>query len=213
MAEQGASVKLPTILDKRETLQKRQSNSNLQSRLKSRKILGVGVTGDGLDVHRSKVSQILGHNEKILSNFKPPFRGIQWWNFCLSMVVMFSALWSLFLPQMYSNLMFGDSLTISIMYSVCLFCVSLPLMASSHAVEDKYTQMYTTTTAEVLLISHLAASFYGGANQVTFFQLLLLLTNSWHLGKTFLSLTSINLMDTISYSQTNISSTLLPIRR
>lgn len=35
---------------------RKQSSTDLQSRLKSRKILGVGVTDDGQDVHRSKVS-------------------------------------------------------------------------------------------------------------------------------------------------------------
>lgn len=34
---------------------RKQSSADLQSRLKSRKILGVGATDDGLDIHRSKV--------------------------------------------------------------------------------------------------------------------------------------------------------------
>ena len=32
------------------------SSADLQSRLKSRKLLGVGATDDGMDIHRSKVS-------------------------------------------------------------------------------------------------------------------------------------------------------------
>ncbi|XP_076450219.1 tumor protein p53-inducible protein 11-like [Babylonia areolata] len=42
----------------------KQSTSDLQSRLKTRKVLGVGETDDG-DVHRSKLSQILGHSDQL----------------------------------------------------------------------------------------------------------------------------------------------------
>lgn len=34
------------------------SSADLQSRLKSRKLLGVGATDDGLDIHRSKVHHL-----------------------------------------------------------------------------------------------------------------------------------------------------------
>lgn len=40
------------------------SSGDLHSRLKTRKILGVGETDNG-DVHRSKISQVLGHNEHL----------------------------------------------------------------------------------------------------------------------------------------------------
>ncbi|XP_047738217.1 tumor protein p53-inducible protein 11-like [Hyalella azteca] len=40
------------------------SSGDLQSRLKTRKILGVGETDNG-DIHRSKISQVLGHNEHL----------------------------------------------------------------------------------------------------------------------------------------------------
>uniref|UniRef100_A0A1I8GN54 Tumor protein p53-inducible protein 11 n=2 Tax=Macrostomum lignano TaxID=282301 RepID=A0A1I8GN54_9PLAT len=50
---------------------RKQSSGDLHSRLKTRKLLGVGETDDG-DVHRSKLSQILGHSEQL------HHRGLSW---------------------------------------------------------------------------------------------------------------------------------------
>lgn len=44
------------------------STGDLLSRLKTRKVLGVGETENG-DVHRSKISQLLGHNEHLYMKF------------------------------------------------------------------------------------------------------------------------------------------------
>ncbi|KAK8731647.1 hypothetical protein OTU49_007406 [Cherax quadricarinatus] len=44
--------------------QRKHSSGDLHSRLKTRKILGVGETDNG-DIHRSKISQVLGHNEHL----------------------------------------------------------------------------------------------------------------------------------------------------
>lgn len=44
--------------------QGKHSSGDLHSRLKTRKILGVGETDNG-DIHRSKISQVLGHNEHL----------------------------------------------------------------------------------------------------------------------------------------------------
>ncbi|XP_066955490.1 tumor protein p53-inducible protein 11-like isoform X1 [Macrobrachium rosenbergii] len=43
---------------------RKHSSGDLHSRLKTRKILGVGETDNG-DIHRSKISQVLGHNEHL----------------------------------------------------------------------------------------------------------------------------------------------------
>ncbi|MGH0148461.1 UNVERIFIED_CONTAM: hypothetical protein FKN15_018237 [Acipenser sinensis] len=45
-------------------LMKKHSQSDLVSRLKTRKILGVGGEDDGGEVHRSKISQVLGNEIK-----------------------------------------------------------------------------------------------------------------------------------------------------
>ncbi|XP_043230275.1 tumor protein p53-inducible protein 11-like isoform X2 [Amphibalanus amphitrite] len=51
------------------------SSGDLHSRLKTRKVLGVGATDNG-DVHRSKISQVLGHNEHLYVRFP---RGLLGW--------------------------------------------------------------------------------------------------------------------------------------
>ncbi|RXM97504.1 Tumor protein p53-inducible protein 11 [Acipenser ruthenus] len=45
-------------------LMKKHSQSDLVSRLKTRKILGVGGEDDDGEVHRSKISQVLGNEIK-----------------------------------------------------------------------------------------------------------------------------------------------------
>ncbi|CAL1548084.1 unnamed protein product, partial [Lymnaea stagnalis] len=44
--------------------ERKHSSGDLHSRLKTRKLLGVGETDDG-DIHRSKLSQILGHSDQL----------------------------------------------------------------------------------------------------------------------------------------------------
>ncbi|XP_054711518.1 tumor protein p53-inducible protein 11-like isoform X2 [Uloborus diversus] len=62
------------------------SSGDLHSRLKTRKILGVGETDNG-DIHRSKISQLLGHNEHLYVKFP---RGFWLWH--LSMALAFTLL-------------------------------------------------------------------------------------------------------------------------
>ncbi|XP_054717633.1 tumor protein p53-inducible protein 11-like isoform X2 [Uloborus diversus] len=66
-------------------LVRKHSSGDLQSRLKTRKILGVGETDNG-DVHRSKISQVLGHNEHLYVKFPRCY-----WLWHLSMAVYFTA--------------------------------------------------------------------------------------------------------------------------
>ncbi|KAG8181430.1 hypothetical protein JTE90_018896 [Oedothorax gibbosus] len=64
---------------------RKHSSGDLQSRLKTRKILGVGETDNG-DVHRSKISQVLGHNEHLFVRFPRCY-----WVWHLSMALIFTA--------------------------------------------------------------------------------------------------------------------------
>ncbi|KFM76652.1 Tumor protein p53-inducible protein 11, partial [Stegodyphus mimosarum] len=75
-------------------LERKHSSGDLQSRLKTRKILGVGETDNG-DVHRSKISQVLGHNEHLFVRFPRCY-----WLWHLAMAVVFTAagLMNLFTP-------------------------------------------------------------------------------------------------------------------
>lgn len=66
-------------------LERKHSSGDLQSRLKTRKILGVGETDNG-DVHRSKISQVLGHNEHLFVKFPRCY-----WIWHLAMAILFTA--------------------------------------------------------------------------------------------------------------------------
>ncbi|XP_063802158.1 tumor protein p53-inducible protein 11 [Pseudophryne corroboree] len=64
-------------------LMKKHSQSDLVSRLKTRKILGVGGEDDDGEVHRSKISQVLGNEIKFA--VREPL-GLRVWQF-LSAVI------------------------------------------------------------------------------------------------------------------------------
>ncbi|XP_076369955.1 tumor protein p53-inducible protein 11-like isoform X2 [Tachypleus tridentatus] len=65
-------------------LNSKHSSGDLLSRLKTRKLLGVGETDNG-DVHRSKISQVLGYNEHLFVKFP---KGYTVWYF--SMAIFFT---------------------------------------------------------------------------------------------------------------------------
>ncbi|CAL8081450.1 unnamed protein product [Orchesella dallaii] len=76
-------------------LERKHSSGDLHSRLKTRKILGVGETDNG-DIHRSKISQVLGHNEHLYVKFP---RGVWNWQAFLSALLLVQALLILFFPR------------------------------------------------------------------------------------------------------------------
>ncbi|CAG0889383.1 unnamed protein product [Cyprideis torosa] len=57
------SLPPPTVASLR-----KDSSADLQSRLKTRRVLGVGAADNG-DVYRSKISQLLGHNDRLNIRF------------------------------------------------------------------------------------------------------------------------------------------------
>lgn len=71
------------------------SSSDLHSRLKTRKVLGVGETDDG-DIHRSKLSQILGHSDQLYVRL--PW-GLRVWQFVLAVSFTVASLWALVFPS------------------------------------------------------------------------------------------------------------------
>ncbi|XP_060580953.1 uncharacterized protein LOC132737636 isoform X1 [Ruditapes philippinarum] len=70
-------------------LEKKHSSGDLHSRLKTRKLLGVGETDDG-DVHRSKLSQILGHSDQLYIRLPS---GLRFWQIILAVVFSILSLW------------------------------------------------------------------------------------------------------------------------
>merc|ERR1711976_975009 len=78
------------------SLQKiKHSSGDLHSRLKTRKLLGAGETDDG-DVHRSKLSQILGHSEQLY--VRTP-RGLRIWQLVVALMFSGMALWAIVFPK------------------------------------------------------------------------------------------------------------------
>lgn len=78
-------------------LERKHSSGDLHSRLKTRKILGVGETDNG-DIHRSKISQLLGHNEHLYVKFP---RGFWIWHLALAVLVTTQGLMALLLPHQF----------------------------------------------------------------------------------------------------------------
>ncbi|KAG8197775.1 hypothetical protein JTE90_006816 [Oedothorax gibbosus] len=112
------------------------SSGDLHSRLKTRKILGVGETDNG-DIHRSKISQLLGHNEHLYVKFP---RGYCMWH--LSMALLFTGLG-------FNNLFFPAS-----SYDV----PARDLSAESTIVEDLACRFYGCAS---LTVAFFLWSFWG----------------------------------------------------
>ncbi|XP_035824612.1 tumor protein p53-inducible protein 11 [Aplysia californica] len=93
MAEFGSNhtVTLKQIKDDRP----KHSSGDLHSRLKTRKLLGVGETDDG-DIHRSKLSQILGHSDQLYVKLPA---GLRVWQVFVALMFTVIGLWALILPS------------------------------------------------------------------------------------------------------------------
>uniref|UniRef100_A0A1I7U7I9 Tumor protein p53-inducible protein 11 n=1 Tax=Caenorhabditis tropicalis TaxID=1561998 RepID=A0A1I7U7I9_9PELO len=77
---------------------RKQSASDLQSRLKTRKLLGVGeLAGDNGDVYKSKISQLLGINESLYVRLP---RGMFVWNTVNSLYFLLIGSMCIFFPQL-----------------------------------------------------------------------------------------------------------------
>lgn len=105
-------------------LEKKHSSGDLHSRLKTRKLLGVGETDDG-DVHRSKLSQILGHSDQLYIRLPP---GLRIWQVAMAIIMTVMALWAFLFPRHLFTTMYEGEYenTLPIrLYGVALVCLSL----------------------------------------------------------------------------------------
>lgn len=75
------------------------SSGDLHSRLKTRKILGVGETDNG-DIHRSKISQLLGHNEHLYVKFP---RGYWIWHMTMAIIFTTIGITTFLFPDRWNN--------------------------------------------------------------------------------------------------------------
>ncbi|KAK6190946.1 hypothetical protein SNE40_002705 [Patella caerulea] len=119
--------KLPKANENEENTYKiKHSSGDLHSRLKTRKLLGVGETDDG-DVHRSKLSQILGHSDQLYVRLPP---GLRAWQLILAVIFTIVAFWALAFPAHLFDIAFesdeGKYLSLPIrLYGTALLSLSL----------------------------------------------------------------------------------------
>ncbi|XP_029438530.1 tumor protein p53-inducible protein 11 [Rhinatrema bivittatum] len=117
-------------------LMKKHSQTDLVSRLKTRKILGVGGEDDDGEVHRSKISQVLGNEIKFA--VREPL-GLRLWQFISAILFTGVALMALTFPDQLYDTVFEDSSVstkISIrMYGGALLSLSLIMWNSLYTAE------------------------------------------------------------------------------
>ncbi|XP_053304530.1 tumor protein p53-inducible protein 11 isoform X2 [Spea bombifrons] len=117
-------------------LMKKHSQTDLVSRLKTRKILGVGGEDDDGEVHRSKISQVLGNEIKFA--VREPL-GLRVWQFLSALMFTGIAVMALAFPeQLYEAVFDGravSSKTSTRLYGGALFSISLILWNSMYTVE------------------------------------------------------------------------------
>ncbi|KAL1785421.1 tumor protein p53-inducible protein 11 isoform X2 [Sigmodon hispidus] len=117
-------------------LMKKHSQTDLVSRLKTRKILGVGGEDDDGEVHRSKISQVLGNEIKFA--VREPL-GLRVWQFLSAMMFSSVAIMALALPdQLYDAVFDGAEITSKTpirLYGGALLSISLIMWNALYTAE------------------------------------------------------------------------------
>lgn len=115
---------------------KKHSQTDLVSRLKTRKILGVGGEDDDGEVHRSKISQVLGNEIKFA--VREPL-GLRVWQFLSAMLFSSVAIMALALPdQLYDAVFDGAEVTSKTpirLYGGALLSISLIMWNALYTAE------------------------------------------------------------------------------
>ncbi|KAM4617166.1 tumor protein p53-inducible protein 11 [Discoglossus pictus] len=117
-------------------LMKKHSQTDLVSRLKTRKILGVGGEDDDGEVHRSKISQVLGNEIKFA--MREPL-GLRLWQFLSAVMFTGIAVMALTFPDKLYESVFdddvGSSKTSTRLFGGALFSISLIIWNSLYTTE------------------------------------------------------------------------------
>ncbi|XP_041472139.1 tumor protein p53-inducible protein 11-like isoform X1 [Lytechinus variegatus] len=135
-----------------ETIYGKQSSGDLQSRLKTRKLLGVGECEDG-SVPLSKISQILGSDDHYIINMPA---GLRLWQVTTAVVFTSVSLLSIFFPVTIFNMLFSsgcgnDAVLPLRLFGAALICLALLFWSSVKSV-SRYIIRWTLL-AEVLYLS------------------------------------------------------------
>ncbi|KAI1889835.1 hypothetical protein AGOR_G00167020 [Albula goreensis] len=176
-------------------LMKKHSQTDLVSRLKTRKILGVGGEDDDGEVHRSKISQMLGNEIKFA--VREPL-GLRGWILISAVMFTVMALMALVFPNQLYETVFEDQLSttrVSVrLYGGALLSISLIMWNGLYTAEKVIIQWTLLTEAcyygvQFLVMSIILVeigSLSNGAvllllSQVLF--LIITLTYYYHLGR------------------------------
>ncbi|KAJ8343445.1 hypothetical protein SKAU_G00307740 [Synaphobranchus kaupii] len=140
-------------------LMKKHSQTDLISRLKTRKILGVGGEDDDGEVHRSKISQMLGNEIKFA--VREPV-GLRVWILISAIVFTSMALMALVFPNQLYEVVFDKELSatsISIrLYGGALLSISLIMWNGLYTVEKIIIQWTLLTEACYFAVQFLVTS-------------------------------------------------------
>ncbi|XP_013407269.1 uncharacterized protein LOC106171458 isoform X2 [Lingula anatina] len=139
-------------------LERKHSSGDLQSRLKTRKLLGVGETDDG-DVHRSKLSQILGHSEQLYTKLP---KGLRLWQYITGVWFFLIAVWALCFPAHFFGITFdqenSNHLTVPLrLYGAALLSFAL-LFWSTWVSVDKNVIKWSVVSSTVYFSIHAVVS-------------------------------------------------------
>ncbi|CAL8261224.1 unnamed protein product [Merluccius merluccius] len=140
-------------------LMKKHSQSDLVSRLKTRKILGVGGEDDDGEVHRSKISQMLGNEIKFA--VREPF-GLRLWILISAVTFSVMALMALVFPNQLYEVVFEEELSttnISIrLYGGALLSLALIMWNGLYTAEKVIIQWTLLSEACYFAVQFLVTS-------------------------------------------------------
>ncbi|KAJ8406450.1 hypothetical protein AAFF_G00300240 [Aldrovandia affinis] len=129
-------------------LMKKHSQTDLVSRLKTRKMLGVGGEDDDGEVHRSKISQMLGNEMKFA--LREPL-GLRGWILISAVISTVMALTALVFPDHLYETVFEDQLSttrVSVrLYGGALLSISLIMWNGLYTAEKAIIQWTLLTEA------------------------------------------------------------------
>ncbi|KAM3842493.1 tumor protein p53-inducible protein 11b [Diretmus argenteus] len=140
-------------------LMKKHSQTDLVSRLKTRKILGVGGEDDDGEVHRSKISQMLGNEIKFA--VREPI-GLRLWILISAVALTVMALMALVFPNQLYEVVFEEELSttsISIrLYGGAVLSLALIMWNGLYTVEKVIIQWTLLSEACYFAVQFLVTS-------------------------------------------------------
>ncbi|XP_069824187.1 tumor protein p53-inducible protein 11 [Dendropsophus ebraccatus] len=152
-------------------LMKKHSQTDLVSRLKTRKILGVGGEDDEGEVHRSKISQVLGNEIKFA--VREPL-GLRVWQFLSAVMFTGVAVMALAFPDQLYEAVFDkgtvSSKTSTRLYGGALFSISLILWNSMYTAEKviiRWTLLTEVCYLSIQLIVTMVTMIESGSATIT----------------------------------------------